>query len=52
MEFCQPGENCFVDYEVKIMEHWSGLPSEVETIAESLSASGYRTAMAGGQNPH
>ena len=30
---------------------WAGLPLEVETIAESLSGSGYRTAMAGEQTP-
>ena len=30
-----------------MMKHWPGLPVEVETIAESLSSSGYRTAMAG-----
>ena len=29
------------------MEDWTGLPLEVKTIAESLSASGYRSAMTG-----
>ena len=47
-------KNCFVENEeIDLMElDWAGLPLEVETIAESLSASGYRTAMTGGPSYH